>query len=108
MRKLTDEEVKVGAERIRSRHADEWAKFIYEATRGRSIHEAAKLSGPDRRRVQLHLSRYAALYSIGGGAESPPPPLCEIGLTASQLIPHTVPYSLHDFIGLVGDSVLFF
>lgn len=72
MRKLTDEEVKVGAERIRSRHADEWAKFIYEATRGRSIHEAAKLIGTDRRRVQLHLSRYAALYSIGGGAERAP------------------------------------
>ena len=72
MRKLTDEEVKVGAERIRSRHADEWAKFIYEATRGRSIHEAATLIGTDRRRVRLHLGRYAALYSISGGGDSPP------------------------------------
>ena len=72
MRKLTDEEVKVGAERIRSRHADEWAKFIYEATRGRSIHEASALIGIDRQRVRLHLGRYAALYSIGGGVENPP------------------------------------
>ena len=72
MRKLTDEEVKVGAERIRSRHADEWAKFIYEATRGRSVHEASKLVGTDRQRIRLHLSRYAALCSIGGGVENPP------------------------------------
>ena len=74
MRKLTDEEVKVGAERIRSRHADEWAKFIYEATRGRSIHEASALIGIDRQRVRLHLGRYAALYSIGGGWKTPPRP----------------------------------
>ena len=67
MRKLTDAEVKVGAERIRSRHADEWAKFIYEATRGRSIHEAAKLVGIDRNNIAIHLKRYAAIYSISGG-----------------------------------------
>ena len=72
MRKLTDEEVKVGAERIRSRHADEWAKFIYEATRGRSVHEAAELVGISRHHIVTHLRRYAALYSIGGGTEGAP------------------------------------